>query len=152
MSIHIEVKSAERMPILDLWRLIFKFTFDKKSCAHSAQKTIETELLKWNGFVKMQKAREIEKYGLTSDFTPVGTKGSVLDELEYQVGYMCSWLVREENGDFQRLVDTYTRAKIDYRLAEPMCKVFPDCKHLRNPKRGQEYLKQNMKDYPEHYQ
>lgn len=151
MSIHIKVNSSDRMPLLDMWRLIFKFTFDKKNCPYNTKITLETELLKWNGYVKMEKVRIMNKYGLDNEFIPVGQKGSIIDEIEYQVGYMCSWCVREEQGEFKALVDTYKRSNIDYRLAEPMRKVFPECKQLRNYARGRAAMIQAMKDNPQDY-
>lgn len=151
MSVYIQINSPERMPLLDMWRLVFKFTFDKKNCGHSTRRTIEDNLLKWNGFVQMEKMRIANKFGIDPNFVSIGKKGSMIDEVEYQVGYMASWVVREEKGEFQHLVDTYTRAGIDYRLAEPMAKVFPECKKLRNYTRGRAALGQAMKDNPEDY-
>ncbi len=149
----IQVHDKERMTIVQLWRLIFKFTFDKKNCPYNAKKTVEDQLLKWNGFIQMNKAMELDKYGIDKDtqFTPIGQKGSILDEMEYQVGMMCSWVVREEKGDFQGKIEAYARAKIDYRTAEPMCKMFPESNNLRNMARGKVALAQNMKEFPEIY-
>lgn len=149
----LQIHDKERMPIFVLWRLIFKFTFDKNNCAHTTKKTIEDQLLKWNGFIQVNKARELDTYGLDPDtqYTPVGRKGSVLDEMEYQLGLMCSWVVRDEKNEFQSKVVAYTRAKIDYRLVEPMCKVYPECVANRNFNRGNAALLHNMKDFPEIY-
>lgn len=152
MSILLQVHSNDRMPLMELWRLIFKFTFDKKSCAYSTKQTIETNLLKWNDLIKYQKRILTEKFGPGFDgYVPVGKKGSVLDEVEYQVGMMCSWVVREENGDFEYKIETFKKAGIDYRLAEPMSKAFPECNKLRNFRRARAALKQAMKDNPQDY-
>lgn len=149
----IKVHDNERLTIVELWRLIFKFTFDKKACAYSTKQTIETQLLKWNGFIKMNKAMEADKFGInpSTEFVAVGKKGSILDEMEYQIGMMCSWVVREENGDFEGKIEAYARAKIDYRLAEPMCKMYPEYAKKRNFAAGQDALKKNMKQFPEIY-
>lgn len=149
----LQIHDKERLAIMPLWRLIFRFTFEKKNCPHTIKKTIEDQLLKWNSFIQINKARELEKYGLDPEmeFVPVGKKGSILDEFEYQLGLMCSWVVREEKGEFQSKIDAYGRAKIDYRLVEPMCKVFPECAANRNVARGHSHLLQNIKDFPDIY-
>lgn len=153
MSVLLQVHSKDRMTLIDLWRLVFKFTFDKHNCAYSTKQTIETNILKWNDLLKAQKKILTEKFGAGLDnYVAIGKKGSILDEIEYQIGSICAWVVREENGELQHLVDTYKRAGIDYRLAQPMCKVFPECAKLRNFRRGQEALKQSMKDHPEDYE
>ena len=149
----LQVHDKERMAIVPLWRLIFKFTFEKQACGHSTRKTIEDQLLKWNVFIQINKAHTLEKFGLDpeANYAPVGKKGSILDEMEYQLGLMCSWVVREENGEFQSKVDNFKKHKIDYRLAEPMTRVFPECNKLRNPAKGRHALIQNMKQFPEIY-
>lgn len=147
----IQVHDKVRLAIVPLWRLIFQFTFDKQSCPHTARKTIEDQLLKWNGFIQINKAREAALYGQEASFAPVGTKGSILDEIEYQIGLMCSWVVREEQGEFEPKVEAYKKAQVDYRLAEPMCRVFPEHAGKRNYSRGQSALLTNMKDFPEIY-
>src|SRR5258708_38329310 len=104
----IQIKSNERMPLVDLWRLIFKFTFDKNNCAYSTKKNIEDNIIKWNDLVIFQKRILTEQFGPGFDgYQPIGQKGSVLDEIEYQIGSMSSWVVREEKGEFQAKVDSY---------------------------------------------
>lgn len=152
MSILLQINSKDRMPLFDLWRLIFRFTFDKKSCAFTAKQTIENHLLKWNDLIRFQKKIMTDKFGPGYDgYVAIGKKGSILDEIEYQVGLMCSWVVREEKGEFQSKVEAFKRASIDYRLAEPACKVFPECNGLRNYARGREALIRAMKVNPEDY-
>lgn len=151
MSVILQINSPDRMPLVDLWRLIFKFTFEKKACSYTAKQTIETNVIKWSNLINAQKKIIAERFGLEGNFVPVGKKGSVLDEIEFQVGNMCQWIVKEEKGEFQHLVDTYGRNKIDYRLAQPMAKVFPECAKLRDFKGGLEALKRAMKDNPEDY-
>jgi hypothetical protein len=142
------------MPIKFLWQLIFTFTFDKKSCAHCTKRIIEEQVCKWNGFVQINKVRELDKYGLDPLMVgvAVGHKGSALDEMEYQVGLMCSWLVREEKGEFESQVETYKKHKIDYHMAQPMCQVFPEyvSKH-RNFAKGRAALQAAMKANPQDY-
>lgn len=150
----LQIHDKSRMPIKFLWQLIFTFTFDKKSCAHVTKKIIEDQICKWNGFVQVNKVRELEKYGLDPLMVgvAVGKRGSALDEMEYQVGLMCSWVVREEKGEFISQVETYKKHKIDWRMAQPMCVVFPEyvSKH-RNLAKGRAALLAAMKANPQDY-
>lgn len=140
-----------RMSLYDLWRLIFKYTFDKKSCGYSTQSVINDHIMSWYHHIEEEKKKELQKYGLSASFTAIGRKGSILDEHDYQIKLMSDWVVKEEGGFFEKRVMAYERAKIDYRLAEPMCKVFPECSKLRDFKSGIQALKKAMKDNPEDY-
>jgi hypothetical protein len=149
----INFKDASRMPIKYLWQLIFTYTFEKKSCAHRTPDIINEQLLKWNAFIDINKKRDLEKYGLDPDApaAPIGQKGSVLDEMEYQLQNMCSWVVREEQGEFTPKVELFKKHKIDYHLAEPMCHVFPEFQTRRNKRKGHAALLANIEDKPEQY-
>lgn len=150
MSILLQVNSNDRLPIYHLWRLIFKYTFDKKNCSPNAHKIIEQEVLKWNKLVITQNKIKNDRFGPAIDsHISVGKKGTVLDEIEYQVGLMASWVRDEERGDFRSRIDSYKRAGIDWRKCKPMDRFFPEVK--KNFAAGQLALKQNMKDNPEHY-
>lgn len=150
----IKVNDPTRMPIQVLWRLIFIFTFDKERTADCTKGIIEQQLMKWDDFIKTNKRIRQDKFKLDpqTEYAPVGKKGDILDELEYQLGNMCSWVVREENGEFTPKVDNYKKHGIDYRLCQPMSFAFPECHQLRDIKRGEEALKANMEEYPEIYQ
>lgn len=149
----INVHDKTRMPIRPLWQLIFTFTFDKKSCGHMTKDIIGQQLMKWNDFVQINKKRELEMYGLDPVMAavPVGKKGSVIDEMEYQLQLMCSWVVKEEAKEFEPRVDLFKKHKIDFRLAEPMCAVFPEHAAKRNKAKGLAALKAAMEKNPEDY-
>lgn len=150
----INVKDESRMPIIFLWQLIYTFTFAKKSCAYMTKDIISQQLLKWHGFIEINKAVRLQEYGLEPAFmaaVPIGKKGSVIDEMEFQLQSMCSWVVKEEAGKFQPKVDLFTKHKIDFRLAEPMCHAFPEHANRRNMNKGKEALRQAMKDNPQDY-
>lgn len=149
----INVHDKSRIPIKYLWQLIFTYTFDKKSTGHMTKQTISKQLCKWNGFIEINKARELEQYGLDPEMAsvPIGRKGSVLDEMEYQLQLMCSWVVKEEKGEFESRVELFRKHKVDFRLAEPMCAVFPEFAKKRNMARGQNALKEAMKANPQDY-
>ena len=115
---------------------------------------IGQQIMKWHDFVEINKKRELEAYGLDPEMSlvPIGKKGSVLDEMEYQVQLMSSWVVREEQGEFIPKVEMFKKHKIDFRMAEPACEVFQEyCKAHRNEAKGTEALKQNILDKPEQY-
>lgn len=149
----INVKDPSRMPIKFLWQLIFIFTFEKEKTGHMTKDVIGQQLMKWNEFIDINERRELEMYGLDPDtaLIPIGKKGSVLDEMKYQLMLMCSWVVREEKGEFKPKVELYKKHKIDYHLAEPMCHVFPEHCRNRNMSKGLAALKKNMEDQPENY-
>lgn len=149
----INVVDPSRMPLKYLWQLIFTFTFDKKSTGHMTKDTINNQLMKWHNFVEINKKRELEEYGLDPDMAliPIGKKGSVLDEMEFQLQHMCSWVVKEEQGHFEPKVELYKKHKINFRLAEPMCFAFPEHAKNRNMNKGIIAIKQAMIDNPEDY-
>lgn len=149
----INVHDKTRMPIRPLWQLIFTFTFNKNACGHMTKDIIGQQLMKWNDFVQLNKKRELDLYGLDPQMAavPVGKKGSVIDEMEFQLQLMCSWVVREESGEFKPRVELFKKHKIDFRLAEPMCAVFPEHAHKRNKAKGLAALKVAMGKNPEDY-
>lgn len=149
----INVHDKSRMPIKYLWQLIFTFTFDKKTTGHMTKDIISQQLFKWNDFIQLNKKRRADELGIVPEMAnvPVGLKGDVIDEMEYQLMLMCSWVVREEKGEFQTKVDLYKKHKIDFHLVEPMCTVFPEHAKKRNLAKGQAALKAAMKANPEDY-
>jgi hypothetical protein len=138
------------MPIIYLWRAIFKYIFDKDHCAFNHRQEIEKEILKWDKIVKFQQKIRHEKYGPTdSDKNPVGQKGNVIDEIEYQVGMMCKTLVDNENGYWDYHRDTLRIHNIDYRKSIHCQDWFPEFKV--DFKKGQEALKEAQKENPDDY-
>ncbi len=149
----INIKDPSRMPIKFLWQLIYTFTFDKKACGHMTKDIINKQLIKWHEFIEINEKRELDAFGLDPHMAavPVGKKGSVLDEMKFQMQLMCSWCVKEEEGKFEPRVELFTKHKIDFRLAEPMCFVFPEYASRRNMAKGKIALLKAMKDNPEDY-
>jgi hypothetical protein len=149
----INVNDKIRMPIKFLWQLIFTYTFDKKSTGHMTKDIIGMQLTKWNGFIEINKAYRADKLGIDPEMAkiPVGLKGDVIDEMEYQLQMMCSWVVREEKDEFKPRVELFKKHKIDFRLVEPMCFAFPEHASKRNMKKGEVALKAAMKANPQDY-
>lgn len=149
MSVLTYVPSSDVISLFNLWRMIYKFTFDKKNCSYRTQSMINEHLLQWADILQFQQRLHKE-----SDIHIIGQKeedNNILDMIVEEHGTMCLWVVKEEKGELEHLKETYARSKIDYRLADPMCKVFPECQKLRNFKRGQAALEQAQKDNPQDY-
>ena len=140
------------MPIYFLWRAIWRWVFDEISCPFNHRSEIEKEIIKWNQIVQYQKKIRSEQYGQTeSDVLAVGTKGNLIDELEYQIGMMCKTLVENEEGLWNNSKDTLRIHKIDYKQSIHCNQYFPEFKNKDGKKKAEEALKQNMLDHPEYY-
>jgi hypothetical protein len=138
------------MPIFYLWRGIWRFIFDEKGCPFGFRKELETEILKWDRIIKYQKKIRHEKYGPTpSDNAPVGKKGNVIDEFEYQIGLMCKHLVDNEAGYWDYHKDTLRIHNIDYRKSIHCQNWFPEFEI--DFKKGQAALEQAKRDNPQDY-
>lgn len=141
----LRINNPDKVPLFDLWRIIVKFTFDKKNCPYNTNKIIEEELLKWNRDYQIDMVRYHNEFGFYPE------EGSVLYETWRNIKQMSEWIMEEEAGQFQEKVDLYKTHSIDYRLAKPQCVFFPECKQLRNYARGKAALEQAMKDNPQDY-
>lgn len=151
---------ADRMPLYFLWRAVWKLFYDRDNCKFGHQSKIEEEITKWNSIVKYQKKIVFEKYGPQPeiDNKPLGTKGTFVDEMEFQLCRMCQVLVYGETGEWQGeddhkpfSLETVLRHSLDYRKL-PMCvTVFPESITKEGIERGQQALKKNMEDQPELY-
>jgi hypothetical protein len=140
------------MPIFYLWRAVWRFVFDEKTCPFNHRSEIEREIIKWNDIVQYQKRIRHEKYGPTeSDKEPVGKKGNIIDELEYQVGMMCKILVENEEGNWEYHKDTLRVHRIDYKKSIHCNEWFPEVQDKDRFKRGQANLKKAKEQNPEDY-
>lgn len=139
------INEKNKMSMRDLWRLVYKFTFDKKNCPHNTIKILNENINKWNYAFEMDMARYHEAFGCYPEM------GSILHETSVQMKYLATWMVEEEKGLKETLASTYKKHGIDYRLVAPMSAHFPEYASNRNFKRGQAHLKQAMKDNPQDY-
>ena len=151
---------ADRMPLFNLWRAVWRYVYDKKNCPLLFYKELEKEILKWNAIVQYQKKIKFERFGKQEgDNKPVGLKGDFVDEIEFQIGRMCQVLRWDETNEWHgedtaRPFSKYTveRHKLDYHKL-PMCVMFfPEFQDKEGYKRGQEALEQNKKDNPQDYE
>lgn len=142
------------MPIVYLWRAIWKYVFDEQHCSFEHRKEIETEILKWNSIIQIQKTIRNDRTKGQFDkgsTGKVGQKGNVIDELEYQTGMMCKTLVDNENGLWDYHKDTLRIHNIDYRKSIHCNEWFPEVQDPDRFARGIANLKEAQKENPEDY-
>lgn len=141
----LRINTPDKFPLFDLWRMVMIFTFNKKNCPMEARGIIEQELIKWNRDYQIDMVRYHTEYGVYPD------EGSVLHETYLIIKEISQWVVDEEAGMFTEKAENYIKHGIDFRLAQPACHFFPECRKLRNFARGKAALEQNKLDYPEIY-
>ena len=147
------------MPIYNLWRAVCRWFYDEDHCPLGFRSEIEKEICKWDAIIKYQKKIRLESFGPQwQNNNPVGQKGNVIDELEYQIGKMCQWIVFSDTGVWNSpesppiKADTVRIHQMDYRRIVDCKRWFPDAQDPEGPKRAQAYLKEAMKDNPQDYQ
>ena len=138
------------MPVIYLWRAIWKYIFDINHCAFDHRQEIEKEILKWNEIIRFQKS--IRRVHPDSDKQPIGQKGNVIDELEYQIGMMCKHLVDNEQGLWDYHKDTLRIHGIDYRKSIHCNQWFPEVQDPLRFERGAENLKEAQRENPQDYE
>ncbi len=141
----LRINTPDKVPLFDLFRIVMVFTFDKKSCPLDTKTIIEEEIIKWNRDYQIDMARYFTEYGIYPD------EGSVLHETYLVIKQISQFVIDEEAGMYIAKAENYVKHGIDYRLAEPACTFFPECKQLRNFARAKAALEQNKLDYPEIY-
>ena len=138
------------MPVVLIWRGIWKWIFDERNCSFDHRKILEEEILKWNKIITFQKRLRKDKYGPTErDSNPTGQKGNVIDELEYQVGMMCKTLVDNEEGLWDYHKDTLRIHNIDYRKSIHCKFWFPEIP--TDYAKGRANLEAAKKENPQDY-
>jgi hypothetical protein len=144
--------SKDRMPIWFLWRGIWRFIFDKRSCGLNHQTIINSEIMKWYAVVQYQKKIRTEKWGPDAvGIQKVGTNGNYIDELEYNLQAMSHFLVKEENGLFERTKDLLRIHQIDYKRFDLCKQWFPEAADPKAKEKAQAALKANMDEFPHLY-
>lgn len=137
------------MPIIYLWRGIWKYVFDINHCIFNHRQELEKEIMKWNEIIRFQKS--IRRKHKEEDLNPVGQKGNVIDELEYQIGMMCKTLVDNEKGLWDYHKDTLRIHDIDYRKSIHCNYWFPEVQDPLRFERGADNLKKAQEENPEDY-
>ena len=154
----LDFQVSRRMPIMYMWRAIWKYFYDEKSCGTNHLKEIEKEILGWHEIVDEQKRISFERFGQKLSDKGDGTDGNFIAEVEFQLSIMCRILVYKETGNWGEddsyrpfSEETVRIHELDYR-ALPLCiQFFPEVRTREGLERGQSALEANKKDQPHLY-
>jgi hypothetical protein len=114
------------MTINNLWRLVLKKVFAPDSLKSGEAYLMENAIEKWYQIVKMHNVKLADAFGDIAFKEAVGRRGSVTDEIEYQLELMCKLLVDDEKGLLEDKKETYKRHSIDYRKVLEYRNIFPE--------------------------
>lgn len=145
----IQINTAGKLPMEDLWKLTLKYCFDKKNTTSVEEEKMRESCYLWHNYIQRFKAERISKYGDEFDPRPVGTKGTYIDEIEFYLGIICFHIEAEDNEKpwlVQRKA-TYKEHGIDYKKAYKLSGSWTKLDFVNAMKA----LKKNMKERPEDY-
>ena len=139
-----------RMSINNMWRLVLKWVFNRDACGESDLFIINSNIEKWYKVVKEYNVKLEDAFGDAAFQEAVGRRGSVCDEIEYQLIEMSKMLVADEDGKLDYKKETFRNHKIDYRKC--YLSVFPEMAPTKKDKaRAQSFLEINKKENPDVY-
>lgn len=140
--------TTDQVPIPVLLRLVLQFIYDINQMSYSKEIQMKNSIVNWNKWVQEEKNKELDKYGITADtFIPVGKKGTIVDEVEFQLQSMAWMLHRNELGGFDKRKAMFKEHRINYRKFYKL----PESYLPSDFKKAQEHLKKAMEDHPEDY-
>jgi hypothetical protein len=125
MSI-IRVDKDGLITINKLWRLVLRRIYDYNHAGESDKWIIEQNIQKWYEIVHQHNVKLQDAFGDVAFQEAVGRRGSITDEVEYQLEQMCSLLVKDEKGLLEDKKETYKRHDIDYRKVLEYRNIFPE--------------------------
>lgn len=145
-------KTKERMPLRELAKLALKTIFEDKT--QRDVDILNNQVNNWNQLIRFQKEKVLKKYGLDPDthFLPLGKKGSVVDEWEFFLQTICSWIVANEKGQLDKIKGLWKQHGINYKKTKRFGWLFPEQYTQEGFNRALKYLKQAQKDNPEDYE
>jgi hypothetical protein len=138
------------MTINNLWRLVLKKVFDPDHLKPGDEYCIEHGIEKWYEIVKQHNVKLMDAIGDIAFKEAIGRRGSITDEIEYQLVLMCKMLVDDEKGLLDSKKETFRLHKIDYRKVLEYRQIFPE--HWPTKKalaKAQEYKRINDRDNKE---
>ena len=139
--------SNDLMTINALWRIILRWVYDNDHAKEGDLYVINSNIEKWYNIVKMHNVKLADAFGDVAFEQAVGRRGSVTDEIEYQLVKMSQMLVADEEGKLESKKDTYRTHKIDYRKVLEYRNVFPEMWPTKKDlARAQAYKKINDKE------
>ena len=111
----IKINKDGLMPINQMWRLILRRIFDEKHASPNDQFLIENNIEKWMNIVGEHNGKLHDAFGDLAFQAAVGRRGSLIDEIEFQLIEMSKMLVADEKGDLEEKKATFRNHGIDYR-------------------------------------
>ena len=121
------------MPINALWRLVLRRIYDPDHAGESDKYLIELNIERWYKKVTEHNKMIVDALGDAAMAQAVGERGTVVDEIEFQISRMCEYLVKEEEGlledaPYKDLMSkrAVREHKIDYRKMFPA--IYPECR------------------------
>jgi hypothetical protein len=155
-------RTKARLPLPQLAWMAFRYIFNKNGEMNSWLSIPDNKMSKeeiadlmssivnWNDWIRVQKEKLAKKFGneyVFNDIRPVGTKGTVLDEIEFRLSRL-GWIMHEgENGTIHKKYLDFMEHKIDYKKHYGLQQAFKPSDFIK----AQEALKQAMRDNPEDY-
>jgi hypothetical protein len=127
--------------------LALKKVYDPDKLKSGDEYLIEHNIEKWYQIVKQHNVKLQDAFGDVAFQQAVGRRGSITDEIEYQLQLMSKLLVDDEKGLLDSKKETFKRHKIDYRKVLEYRNIFPECwPSKKDYAKAQEYKKINDKD------
>ena len=138
------------MTINNLWRLVLKKIYTPDKLKTGDEYCIENGIERWYTIVKKHNVKLADAFGDVAFEQAVGRRGSIIDEIEYQLQLMCALLVKDEKGLLEEKKETYKRHNIDYRKVLEYRNIFPEMWPTKKDlAKAQEYKRINDKDNKE---
>jgi hypothetical protein len=145
--------TKDRMPLRDLARLALKMIFEEKACTGQEVAIVNNQVKNWNQLIQFQKSIALKKYGLdpATTFIPIGKKGSVVDEWEYFLQTICLWLVKNEQGEFDKMKGLWRQHNINYKKTQRFGWLFPEVYTKEGFAKAQKALEHAKRINPDDY-
>ena len=141
----------ERVPIPLLIRKVLEFIYDRKNAKNSREE-IEKFILEWFEFVNREKDRQRKLSGSSyrEDTRPVGTKGTIVDEVEFWIQWCALRLVQDEEntGEVARNKRDIILHGLNYKKIYKLSDAYKPGDFAK----AMAYLKRAQREHPEDYQ
>ena len=151
----IQIDKEGMMPINKMWRLVLRMIYDPVHSGESDLWLINNAFDKWYGKVMEHNKQLLDACGDAAFKEAVGRRGTVIDEIEYQLKLMAECLVELEKGTLEETpfkhllsIKAVKVHGLDYRKMFPS--VYPECKPDKSAyERAKEYGRINDEENKE---